>query len=449
MSQPPSRRWPRAGPRRPSPGGRRRRAGRRAGPSGSAPGRRARPASGGPRRGRPWSPRSRPDARRRGARPGCLPRREGRAVGRPSPRARTGTGRRPRAGPAQRRGDRRRARWVAANADPHPATPTMRSIQPVRRWLSGAASSISSIASKCERFAASMPQAWTAPSRPESQNGYSGAMAGCRPNMLSTCLSRDPGTAMDGRQRSRSGSPLGTTRDSPSMPPRSETTTSTSAVVAVSARATRAPDAVVAVASAAPAASRSSPRRVARPRAPRGTARRATAPVVPEVAWSVVVVVGHGRLLSGPARGGGTAAAPRRTRRRGSGPSCRRPGPGAQGGAGEQAAGRLDVVGGGRTQQQPSRELVGDGRDVAGVRGQDGVGERGARHGDPAAQQLRGRRHVGERLPGGAPLRGGVGVAVGRATTAVGARAGTATARRRGPRCAARGSGTRSRSVAT
>ena len=49
--------------------------------------------------------------------------------------------------------------------------------------MPGAARSISSIASKCERFGCAIPTACTTPNVPASQNGWSGAIAGCMPNI--------------------------------------------------------------------------------------------------------------------------------------------------------------------------------------------------------------------------------------------------------------------------
>ena len=73
-----------------------------------------------------------------------------------------------------------------------PRRPSTRSIQPVRSEVPGAARSISSIASKCERFGSAMPTACTTPNVPASQNGFSGAIAGCIPNVGVELDQREP-----------------------------------------------------------------------------------------------------------------------------------------------------------------------------------------------------------------------------------------------------------------
>jgi hypothetical protein len=79
------------------------------------------------------------------------------------------------------------------------SSPSSRLSQPLRSVEPGAASSMASIAAKCERFGVAMPVAWTAASVPASHIGSSGASAGCRPNIASGASSAVCGTPMRGR----------------------------------------------------------------------------------------------------------------------------------------------------------------------------------------------------------------------------------------------------------
>ena len=119
---------------------------------------------------------------------------------------------------------------TAWNADPASRSPSVRSSHPVRSDDPGAARSISSIASKCERVWFAMPTAWTAPNVPASHHGISGCIAGWIPNIGSSGSRAFCGIPIDGRTSAYRGSPVGTIVLRPSKPPRSESTTSTSPV---------------------------------------------------------------------------------------------------------------------------------------------------------------------------------------------------------------------------
>ena len=69
----------------------------------------------------------------------------------------------------------------------------------MRSELPGAARSISSIASKWDRFGCAMPTACTTPKVCASQNGLSGAIAGCIPNWGESWISCPDGILMFGR----------------------------------------------------------------------------------------------------------------------------------------------------------------------------------------------------------------------------------------------------------
>ena len=62
---------------------------------------------------------------------------------------------------------------------------TSRFSQPTRSLEPRSASSISSIAAKCDRLATGSPVAWTAATLPAVQSGSRSAMAGCRPKNAS------------------------------------------------------------------------------------------------------------------------------------------------------------------------------------------------------------------------------------------------------------------------
>ena len=111
----------------------------------------------------------------------------------------------------------------------------VRLIHPTRAEVPGSASSIAAIASKWLRLGAGRPTACTAPKVLFSHIGSSGANSGCSPNLGSDPSRLPTGTAMPGRsRRNRSWSALerGTTKDSPSEPPRSDSTTRTFAPMA-------------------------------------------------------------------------------------------------------------------------------------------------------------------------------------------------------------------------
>ena len=77
--------------------------------------------------------------------------------------------------------------------------PMARSIQPVRIEVPRAARSSSSWAVKCERDFEGWPTAVTKPRVPLSHKGFSGASAGCRPNIESSLIACDAGMAIVGR----------------------------------------------------------------------------------------------------------------------------------------------------------------------------------------------------------------------------------------------------------
>ena len=77
--------------------------------------------------------------------------------------------------------------------------PTIRLIHPVRSLPPGAASSMVSMAEKCDRLATGNPTACTAASSPEAQYLLSGAIWGCSPNMGSLQISEAAGMAVLGR----------------------------------------------------------------------------------------------------------------------------------------------------------------------------------------------------------------------------------------------------------
>ena len=102
-------------------------------------------------------------------------------------------------------------------------------VEPARTRIDepGSASSTSSIAAKCERLGAGSPVAWTAASLPAFHNGSSGASVGVqpeRPVLGEQCAGGDRDPRPRGVVR---GSACGTTSDSPSAAPRSDSTTST------------------------------------------------------------------------------------------------------------------------------------------------------------------------------------------------------------------------------
>ncbi len=77
--------------------------------------------------------------------------------------------------------------------------PIIRFTQPTRCAEPGSASSISSIAAKCDRFGWFMPTAWTAANLPEFHQGISGASCAFRPNIASFASSGALGSASLGR----------------------------------------------------------------------------------------------------------------------------------------------------------------------------------------------------------------------------------------------------------
>ncbi len=78
-------------------------------------------------------------------------------------------------------------------------SPIIRLIQPVRTEEPGSASSTSSMAAKCDRFAIGRPVAWMAASSLLSHSEVSGAIIGCSPNMESAQISEAFCTAVEGR----------------------------------------------------------------------------------------------------------------------------------------------------------------------------------------------------------------------------------------------------------
>ena len=90
--------------------------------------------------------------------------------------------------------------WVAWNAVPGSRRPSTRSIQPVRSELPGAARSISSIASKCERFGSSMPTACTTPNVSGVPERLQRRHRGMHPELGSSWISWPGGIAMFGRR---------------------------------------------------------------------------------------------------------------------------------------------------------------------------------------------------------------------------------------------------------
>lgn len=87
--------------------------------------------------------------------------------------------------------------WMAA---PLPATPSQRFSQPVTIDLSpGAARSMKSCASKCERDGSGLPQACRRASAPAWYAGSNGAKAGCRPKPSERASSVPGGTCIVGR----------------------------------------------------------------------------------------------------------------------------------------------------------------------------------------------------------------------------------------------------------
>ena len=102
-------------------------------------------------------------------------------------------------GQGPRRAGRACPTATACSGRPRPFAPTTRSSQPVRTLVPGAARSSSSIAEKWLRVPVGCPTATTAPSRPASQSGLSGARVGCRPKPRSAGSATDAGTAIDGR----------------------------------------------------------------------------------------------------------------------------------------------------------------------------------------------------------------------------------------------------------
>ena len=88
---------------------------------------------------------------------------------------------------------------VPWSGDAPGSSPSSRLSQPLRSFEPGAASSMASIAAKCERLGAAMPVACTAASEPAFHIGSSGASAGCSPNIASGASSAECGTPMRGR----------------------------------------------------------------------------------------------------------------------------------------------------------------------------------------------------------------------------------------------------------
>ena len=76
---------------------------------------------------------------------------------------------------------------------------TRRLSQPTRSLEPRSASSISSMAAKCDRLATGSPVACTAATLPAVQSGTRDVIAGCSPNMPSLASSRSDGTAIRGR----------------------------------------------------------------------------------------------------------------------------------------------------------------------------------------------------------------------------------------------------------
>ncbi len=75
----------------------------------------------------------------------------------------------------------------------------MRLTQPRRTLEVGSASSISSIARKCDRLGTSIPTACTAASSPACHSHSSGCIAGCSPNIASAATRLAAGMPMVGR----------------------------------------------------------------------------------------------------------------------------------------------------------------------------------------------------------------------------------------------------------
>jgi hypothetical protein len=92
------------------------------------------------------------------------------------------------AGPASRRAGLACPSETPASGPVAPAPPSIRSSQPVRIEVPGAAFSIASIAAKCERVGLTWPTACTAARCPACQAGSSGARAGCSPNVPSPAM---------------------------------------------------------------------------------------------------------------------------------------------------------------------------------------------------------------------------------------------------------------------
>jgi hypothetical protein len=90
---------------------------------------------------------------------------------------------------------------AAWKTEPGARSPTVRSSQPVRSVVPGAARSSSAMAVKCERDGSSWPTACTAARLPAVQSGSSGASAGCRPKMPVSGSRAPVGSPIVGRSR--------------------------------------------------------------------------------------------------------------------------------------------------------------------------------------------------------------------------------------------------------
>ena len=103
------------------------------------------------------------------------------------------------AGPESIVGSTESVRWMASLGSVRWFSPIIRLTQPRRATEPVSASSISSIAEKCERFGTGSPTACTAASWPEVNSHSSGFICGCRPHIASWATRDAFGTAMVGR----------------------------------------------------------------------------------------------------------------------------------------------------------------------------------------------------------------------------------------------------------
>ncbi len=103
------------------------------------------------------------------------------------------------AGPASSAGMLEVFIWTASIASGAVSSPIIRFTHPWRSEEPGAASSISSIAAKCERFGVGRPTACTAAISPRCHNQARADRSGCRPNIASGSTRLVEGTAIRGR----------------------------------------------------------------------------------------------------------------------------------------------------------------------------------------------------------------------------------------------------------